>query len=296
GAGAYYYLCVLKTYCESTPDDPAACYEDLARTRAEIQRVLARLPGQSAPPSTPGLSCKEELAKARADLQRLQELERTRPPTTIPPVVTPKPPVEPKPPVSEPQPPIPPLEPKPPVVEPKPPTPPVDTTPKPPVVEPQPPAPPVEPRPPVVEPKPPTPPPVDTTPVPKPPVAEPKPPTPPPVVTKPPSTPQPPPPTEPPSPYAVHEGRWFGSANLTREPGGGRCAPVFTLNGMVRDNIFTGTSSVHGSASIRIRSRTKRVTDMSLPGITVKSTNGTFDAFTMETANGCIYAVRMFRQ
>jgi len=287
GAGAYYYLCVLKTYCGGTDEDPAACYEDLARVRAEIQRVLARLPGQPAPSATPNLSCKEELAKAKADLQRLQELERSKPttPTPIPPVVTPKPPV------IEPQPPIPPLEPKPPIVEPKPPTPPVDLTPKPPVIEPQPP--PVDPKPPIVEPRPPTPPPVDVTPVPKPPVAEPKPP---PVVAKPPTPQPPPPPTEPPSPYAVHEGRWFGSANLTREQGAGRCAPAFTLSGMVRDNIFTGSSSVHGSASIRIRSRTKRVTDMSLPGLTVKSTNGTFDAFTMETSTGCTYAVRMFRQ
>jgi len=291
GAGAYYFFCVLKTYCESAaPEDPMACYEDLARVRAEIQRVLARLPGQPAPSSSPGLSCKDELAKAKADLQRLQELERTRPPTTTPPpVVTPRPPVDPKPPIAEP-----PLEPKPPVVEPRPPTPPVDTTPKPPVVEPQPPVPPVDVKPPVAEPRPPTTPPVDTTPVLRPPVAEPKPPTPP-VIPRPPTTPPQPPPTEPPSPYAVHEGRWFGSANLTRDQSG-RCAPVFTLNGMVRDNIFTGTSSVHGSASIRIRSRTKRVTDMSLPGVAVKSTNGTFDSFAMETSTGCIYAVRMFRQ
>ncbi len=113
---------------------------------------------------------------------------------------------------------------------------------------------------------------------------------------KPPVAPQPPPPTEPPSPFAVHEGRWFGSANLMREQAAGRCAPVFTLNGMVQNNTFSGTSSAHGATSIRIRSRTKRVTDMSLPGFTVKSTNGTFDSFTFETSTGCIYAVRMFRQ
>jgi hypothetical protein len=94
----------------------------------------------------------------------------------------------------------------------------------------------------------------------------------------------------------VHEGRWFGSANLVRDGGQGRCASAFTLSGMVRDNTFNGTSSPGGATSIRIRSRTKRVTDISLPGTTVRSTNGTFDAFNFETSTGCVYAVRMFRQ
>jgi serine/threonine protein kinase len=290
GAGAFYYFCIFKTYCDnSEEDDASACYEELARVRVEIQRIRARLP--NAPAATPAprsLTCREELDAAKAELGRLQELARNPPPT---------PPVEPKPPI---------VEPKPPVVEPKPPTPPVDTKP---MVEPKPPV--VEPKPPVVEPKPPTPP-VDTKPTvePKPTVVEPKPPTPPPSPPKPPVEPKPPPspvipkppappptpPTEPPSQYEVHEGRWFGSANLVREADRGRCAPAFTLNGVVKDNIFHGSSSLGGSASIRIRSRTKRVADLSLPGLTVRSTSGTFESFNLETTTGCIYTVRMFRQ
>ncbi|HEX2886080.1 MAG TPA: hypothetical protein VHP59_06555, partial [Vineibacter terrae] len=280
GAGAYYYLCGLTTSCSNSGGDTTACYEELARVRVEIQRVIATLPGQTAAAPAPGLTCSQELTRAKAELARLQELARSQPktpPVVVPPrpepIPLPPPPVDVKPPVVEPPPP--PVEPKPPVAEPKPPTPPVDTTPVP--------APPVPtpPPPPVVEPKPPTP-----TPAPPPPVATPKPP----------PQPAPPPPVEPSSPYAVHEGRWFGSANLLRESGQGRCAPVFTLTGMVRDNIFNGTSSLGGTAAIRIRSRTKRVTDIALPGVAVRSTNGTFDNFNFETATGCVYAVRMFRQ
>jgi hypothetical protein len=92
----------------------------------------------------------------------------------------------------------------------------------------------------------------------------------------------------------VHEGRWFGSANLVRD--GGRCAPAFTINGVITNNIFNGTSSLGGGFSMRIRSETKRVTDMSVPGQTVRSTSGTFESFNFETATGCIYSVRMYRQ
>jgi hypothetical protein len=93
----------------------------------------------------------------------------------------------------------------------------------------------------------------------------------------------------------VHEGQWFGSGNLVRGGGQG-CPPAFTLSGVVSDNIFRGTSSLGGPASIRVRSNTKRVADLSLPGMTVRSTNGTFESFSLETAAGCIYAIRMFRQ
>ncbi|TXL77523.1 hypothetical protein FHP25_08805 [Vineibacter terrae] len=284
GAGAYYYLCGLTTSCSSSGGDTTACYEEVARVRVEIQRVVATLPGQTAAAPAPGLTCSQELTRAKAELARLQELARSQsktPPVVVPsrpePIPLPPPPVDVKPPVVEPPPP--PVEPKPPVVEPRPPAPPVDTAPVP-----APPVPTPPPTPPVVEPKPPTPTPA------------PPPPTPPVATPKPPPQPAPPPPVEPPSPYAVHEGRWFGSANLLRESGQGRCAPVFTLTGMVRDNIFNGTSSLGGSAAIRIRSRTKRVTDIALPGVAVRSTNGTFDNFNFETATGCVYAVRMFRQ
>lgn len=92
----------------------------------------------------------------------------------------------------------------------------------------------------------------------------------------------------------MHEGRWYGAARLDRE-GSGFCPQAFTVNGIVRDNIFNGTSSA-GAVTIRIRSVTKRVTDFSIPGMSVRSASGTFDNFNFETSGGCIYSVRMFRQ
>jgi hypothetical protein len=68
------------------------------------------------------------------------------------------------------------------------------------------------------------------------------------------------------------------------------------LAGVVRENIFNGTANPGGGASFRIRSNTKRIADVSFPGLTVRTANGTFDSFSFETTNGCIYNVRMFRQ
>lgn len=48
--------------------------------------------------------------------------------------------------------------------------------------------------------------------------------------------------------------------------------------------------------SFRIRSETKRIADVSIPGMNVRSSSGTFESFNFETSTGCIYAVRMFRQ
>lgn len=80
---------------------------------------------------------------------------------------------------------------------------------------------------------------------------------------------------------------------LTRDGGG--CPQTFNVTGMVSDNIFTGTSPL-GPVRMRVRSNTKRVTDMSIPGMSVRQTSGTFESFTFETSSGCIYAVTMFRQ
>jgi hypothetical protein len=120
----------------------------------------------------------------------------------------------------------------------------------------------------------------------------------PPVVPKPPQPqPRPPAQTPPSDPRRfAHEGRWFGSANLVREANRGSCPPVFTVNGVVKDNIFNGSSSLGGRVTIRVRSETKRVADVSLPVGNVRSTSGTFEAFNVETTTGCIYTMRMFRQ
>jgi hypothetical protein len=93
----------------------------------------------------------------------------------------------------------------------------------------------------------------------------------------------------------VHEGRWFGSARLTRD-GAGHCPQSFDIRGQVRYNIFDGTSSAGGGVHIRIRSQTKRIADVTIGNMQVTSTQGQFDNFTFETAGGCRYAVRMFRQ
>ena len=74
------------------------------------------------------------------------------------------------------------------------------------------------------------------------------------------------------------------------------CPPTFTFNGVIRSNIFNGSSSLGGPVSIRIRSQTKRVADITLPVGPVRSTSGTFEAFNLETTTGCIYTMRMFRQ
>lgn len=93
----------------------------------------------------------------------------------------------------------------------------------------------------------------------------------------------------------MHEGRWFGSARLTRN-GAGSCPQTFHVQGQVSYNIFNGTSSLGGSVHIRIRSKSKRVADVSIGNMQVSSTQGDFDSFTFETADGCRYAVRMYRQ
>jgi hypothetical protein len=94
----------------------------------------------------------------------------------------------------------------------------------------------------------------------------------------------------------AHEGRWFGSGTLLRESNRGNCPAAFTVNGTVTNNIFRGSSSLGGGVTIRVRSETKRVADVSLPVGAVRSTNGTFESFSLETSNGCVYAMRMFRQ
>ncbi len=271
GAGAYFYLCVLNDFCSDglNIDDEQRRLEQEARERTRQER---------------------ERREREERERRERQPEPSRPPIPAPAPTPPSvPPADTT--VPTPSPPSPPTDttaPTPPAPSPSPPTDTSQPVPAPPVVtKPAPdPAPPRAP-----EPTPPPPaPPVVTKPAPAPP---------PPVATKP-----APPPPAPPRPTApdptgrrfIHEGQWFGSGNLVRGGGQGGCPPAFTLSGVVSDNIFRGTSSLGGSASIRVRSNTKRVADLSLPGMAVRSTNGTFEAFSLETTAGCIYAIRMFRQ